>query len=186
MVASEECSSPQVTGLRWYHLLELRSRWRRQQYSHFDTACQRPKGKLHSLFAVMIPPSAARYFRHLPAMSIKTTLHATAPLLYPCQRYPKCPWGLYASSPPVAMAVVGWFLCFPAFFFFLEKCVFFLYATYGKKKSLRDLHKKKQISVKKKTRLTPKKKLRDLRQKKKRLMLISTIELRFPRWAGGL
>ena len=32
-------------------------------------------------------------------MSIKTTLHATAPLLYPCRRYPKCPWGLYASPP---------------------------------------------------------------------------------------
>ena len=159
MVACEECSSPQVTGLRWYHWLELRSRWRRQQYSHFDTACQRPKGKLHFLFAVMIPPSAARYFRrHLPAMSIKTTLHATAPLLYPCRRYPKCPWGLYASPPPVAMAVVGWFLCFPAFF--LEKWVFFFpYATYAKKKKVYATYtKKKKISVEKK---------RDLRQKKK-------------------
>ena len=183
MVACEECSSPQVTGLRWYHWLELRSRWRRQQYSHFDTACQRPKGKLHFLFAVMIPPSAARYFRHVPA-SIKTTLHATAPLLYPCRRYPKCPWGLYASPPPVAMAVVGWFLCFPAFF--LEKWVFFSpYATYAKKKSLRDLHQKKNISVENKNATyAPKKKLRDLRQKKiikKRLTLISTIELRLPR-----
>ena len=169
MVACEECSSPQVTGLRWYHWLELRSRWRRQQYSHFDTACQRPKGKLHFLFAVMIPPSAARYFRHLPAMSIKTTLHATAPLLYPCRRYPKCPWGLYASPPPVAMAVVGWFLCFPAFFFF-EKWVFFshtlltpkkkVYATYTKKK-------KKEFPSKKKRDLRQKKKVRDLRQKKK-------------------
>ena len=141
MVACEECSSPQVTGLRWYHWLEFRSRWRRQQYRHFDTACQRPKGKLHFLFAVMIPPSAARYFRHLPAMSIKTTLHATAPLLYPCRRYPKCPWGLYASPPPVAMAVVGWFLCFPGFFFFFGKMGFFFpYATYAKKKKLRDLH----------------------------------------------
>ena len=185
MVACEECSSPQLTGLRWYHWLELRSRWRRQQYSHFDTACQRPKGKLHFLFAVMIPPSAARYFRHLPAMSIKTTLHATAPLLYPCRRYPKCPWGLYASPPPVAMAVVGWFLCFPAFFFFGKMGFFFPYATYAKKKSLRDLHqkknkfpskKKRDLRQKKKvTRLTPKKKI------KKRLTLISTIELRFPR-----
>ena len=35
-----------------------------------------------------------------------------APLLYLCRRCPKCPWGLYASSPPVAMVVVGWFLCF--------------------------------------------------------------------------
>ena len=161
MVACEECSSPQVTGLRWYHWLELRSRWRRQQYSHFDTACQRPKGKLHFLFAVMIPPSAARYFRHLPAMSIKTTLHATAPLLYPCRRYPKCPWGLYASPPPVAMAVVGWFLCFPAFFFvfFWKNGVFFSHTRLTpKKKSLRNLHQKKKISIEKKTRLTPKKK----------------------------
>ena len=158
MVACEECSSPQVTGLRWYHWLELCSRWRRQQYSHFDTACQRPKGKLHFLFAVMIPPSAARYFRHLPAMSIKTTLHATAPLLYPCRRYPKCPWGLYASPPPVAMAVVGWFLCFPAFFFFLEKWVFFSHT--------RLTPKKKNFRRKKKRDLRQKKKLRDLRKKK--------------------
>ena len=186
MVACKECSSPQVTGLRWYHWLELRSRWRRQQYSHFDTACQRPKGKFHFLFAVMIPPSAARYFRHLPAMSIKTTLHATAPLLYPCRRYPKCPWGLYASPPPVAMAVVGWFLCFPAFFFFWKNGFFFSHARLTpKKKSLRDLHQKKKISVEKKNATyAKKKKLRDLRQKKikKRLTLISTIELRFPPW----
>ena len=183
MVACEECSSPQVARLRWYHWLELRSRWRRQQYSHFDTVCQRPKGKLHFLSAVMIPPSAARYFRHLPAMSVKTTLHATAPLLYPCRRYPKCPWGLYASPPPVAMAVVGWFLCFPAFFF-LEKRVFFSHTRLTpKKKSLRDLHPKKKISVEKKTRLTPKKEVTRLTPKKKikkRLTLISTIELRFP------
>ena len=145
MVACEECSWPEVTGLGWYRWLELRSRWRRQQYSHFDTACQSPKGKLHFLFAVMIPPSAARYFRHLPAMSMKTTLHATAPLLYPCRRYSKCPWGLYASPPPVAMAVVGWFLCFPAFFspFFGKNGVFFPYTTSGRKKSIRDLHQKK-------------------------------------------
>ena len=39
---------------------------------------------------------ATRDFRHLPAMSIKTTLHATAPLLYPCWRYPKCRWGLFS------------------------------------------------------------------------------------------
>ena len=180
MVACEECSSPQVTGLRWYHWLELRSRWRRQQYSHFDTACQRPKGKLHFLFAVMIAPSAARYFRHLPAMSIKTTLHATAPLLYPCRRYPKCPWGLYASPPPVAMAVVGWFLCFPAFFW--KNGFFFPIRDLRQKKKVYATYTKNKINFRrKKTRLTPKKKkLRDLRQKKKRLTLISTIELRFP------
>ena len=176
MVACEECSSPQVTGLRWYQWLELRSRWRRQQYSHFDTACQRPKGKLHFLFAVMIPPCAARYFRRHSAMSIKTTLHATAPLLYPCRRYPKCPWGLYASPPPVAMAVVGCSCVSPPFFW--KNGFFFpIRDLRQKKKSLRDLHQKKKISVEKKkrdlrqkkkfTRLTPKKKkLRDLRQKK--------------------
>ena len=57
---------------------------------------------------------APRYFRHLPAMSINPTLHAIAPLRYPCWRYPKCLWGLYASPPPVAMAVVE---CFPSVFF---------------------------------------------------------------------
>ena len=181
MVACEECSSPQVAGLRWYHWLELRSRWRRQQYSHFDTACQRPKGKLHFLFAVMIPPSAARYFRHLPAMSIRTTLHATAPLLYPCRRYPKCPWGLYASPPPVAMAVVGWFLCFPSFF--LEKWVFFSHTRLTPKKKVYATYTKKKNFRRKKTRLTPKNKSYATYAKKKikkRLTLISTIELCFP------
>ena len=68
---------------------------------------------------------------------------------------------------------------------------FFPYATYAKKKKVPDLQQKKNFR-RKKTRLTPKKKvyatyakkkkLRDLRQKKikKRLTLISTIELRFP------
>ena len=64
-------------------------------------------------------------------------------------------WGLYASPPPVAMAVVGWFLCFPAFFFW-KKGFFF---------SICNLRRKKKF-----TRLTPKKKSiekkRDLRQKK--------------------
>ena len=180
MVACEECSSPQVTGLSLYHWLELRSRWRRQQYSHFDTACQRTKGKLHFLFAVMIPPSAARYFRHLPAMSIKTTIHATAPLLYPCRSYRKCPWGRYASPHPVAMAVVGWFLCFPAFFF-MEKLVFFPIRDLRQKKKYMRLTPKKKISVEKKTRPTPKKKsYATYAKKKKRLTLISTIELHFP------
>ena len=116
MVACEECSWREVTGLKWYQWFELHCRWRRQQYSHFDTACQKPKGKSHFLFAIMMNTSygcAPRYFRHLLAMSIKPTLHATAPLLYPCRRCPKCPWGLYASTPPVAKAVVGWFLCPP-------------------------------------------------------------------------
>ena len=170
VIACEECSWPKVTEVRWYRCLELRSRWRRQQFSPFATACQRLKGKLHFFFCNH-DECATCYVRHLPAMSIKTTLHATAPLLYPCRRYPKCPWGLYPSPPPVAMAVVGWFLCFPAFFFFVEKGVFFPHATYAKKKSLRDLHQKK-FSVEKKKRLTPK--------KKKQVTFISTIELRFP------
>ena len=154
MVACEECSSPQVTRLRWYHWLELRSRCRRQQYSHFDSACQRPKGKLHFLFAVMIAPSAAPYFRHLPAMSIKTTLHATAPLLYPCRRYPKCPWGLCASPPVVAMAVVEVFLCFPALFF-VKNGFFFPMRDLRQKEMFTRFTPKKNPS--KKTRLTPKK-----------------------------
>ena len=74
-------------------------------------------------------------------------------------------------------------LVFPRlfFFFFGKMGFFFPYATYAKKKSLRDLHQKKNFRRKKKRDLRQKKKLRDLRQKKKRLTLISTIELRFPR-----
>ena len=82
-------------------------------------------------------------------------------------------------------------LVFPRLFF--GKMGFFSpYATYAKKKkSLRDLHQKKKFPSKKKRDLRQKKSLRDLRQKKKlrdlrqkkikkRLTLISTIELRFP------
>ena len=115
----------------------------------------------------MIPPSAARYLRHLPAMSIKTTLHATAPLLYPCRGYPKCPWGLYASPPPVPMAVVGWFLCFPAFF--LGKWVFF---------PIRDLRQKKKFTrvIPKKNNNFPSNKKRNLGQKKKVMRLTPKIK----------
>ena len=128
-----------MTRLSWF---ELRSRWRRQQYSHFDTACQRPKGKLHFSFAIMM--SSSILFLPSAGNEYKNTLHATAPLLYPCWRYTKCLWGLYSSPPRVAMAVVGWFLFFPTFFFFLEKGFFFhtrltqkkkLYATCGLKKN---------------------------------------------------
>ena len=50
------------------------------------------------------------------------------------------------------MAVVGWFLCFPAFFFFFfwKKGFFFPYAIYDKK-NLRDLHQKKKKFRRKKT-----------------------------------
>ena len=125
--------------------LEFRSRWRRQQYSHFDTACQMPKGKLQFSIVFMMSTShgcAPRYFRHLPVMSLKTTLH---PLLYPCWRYPKCPWGLYASPPPVAMAVFGWFLCPHTFF---GKKDFFPILNLRQKKSFD--WKKMRLTAKKK------------------------------------
>ena len=66
------------------------------------------------------------------------------------------------------MAVVGSFLCFPAFFFFWKNGFFFpIRDLRQKKKSLRDLHQKKKISVEKKNATyAKKKKLRDLRQKK--------------------
>ena len=60
--------------------------------------------------------------------STQVTFHATVPLLYPHWRYPKSPWGLYASPPPpAALAVVGggcWVVlvaCFLSFFFFGKK-----------------------------------------------------------------
>ena len=184
MLACKECSWPEVTGLRWYHWLELCSRWHRQQSSHFDTTCQRPKAKLHFLLCVCGHDECApHYFHHLPAMSIKTPLHATGPLLYPCRRYPKCPWGLYASPPPAAMAVVGWFLFFPAFFFlfFLKKGFFSIRDLYQKQKSLRDLHEKKQNSVKKNATYARKSYATYAKTNiKKRVTLIFTIELRFP------
>ena len=70
-------------------------------------------------------------------------------------------------------------LVFPRlYFFFLEKWVFFPHTRLTlKKKSLRDLHQKKNFPSKKKRDLRQKKKLRDLRQKikiKKRLTLFST------------
>ena len=68
-------------------------------------------------------------------------LHASHPsralLLYPCQRCPKCLWGLYASPPPVAMAVVGLFWLFSCVFLFFEK------------RAARTLHKKVHAVYKK-------------------------------------
>ena len=173
MVACEECIWPQVTGLRWYRWLELRSRWRRQQYSHFDTACQRPKGKSYFLFVVMMsmvhvisaicrtlfPPSAGDEYKNHPSC------HGSIAL--PVPEVPKMSVGAICSPPPVAMAVVGWFLCFPAFFFF--KMGFFphtrltpkieVYMTYTKKKI--PWKKKCNLRQKKKvTRLTPKKNIK--------------------------
>ena len=65
-------------------------------------------------------------------------------------------------------------LVFPRLFFG-KMGVFFPYATYAKKKSLCDLHQKKKIPSKKNATYT---------KKKKRLTLISTIELRFPPTIG--
>ena len=95
-----------------------------------------------------------------------------APLLYPCTRYPNCLWGLYASPPPVAVAVVGLFLL-SSFFPGRKKCTqvpskkqftqvaptkstpplfFFPYVGYIKKKVYglhffftRGLHRKKYV-----------------------------------------
>ena len=169
MVICEECSWPEMTGLRWYRWLELRSRWCRPQYSHFDTAYQRPKGNLHFSFVIMMSTSygcAPRYFRHLPAMGLKTTLHTTAPLLYPSWRYPKCLWGAicftsFSSNgncwvvlvPPPPPPHLFW------------KNGFF-HTGLTPKKGLRDLHQKNFLL--KKSDLHQKRKLCDLRQKKKR------------------
>ena len=101
---------------------------------------------------------AATFFDVGDALFFVTGLTATAPLLYPCRRYPKYPWGLYASPPLVA--VVGWFLSPPPIFFLWKRGVFpyatcakkQVYVTYGKKK--------KQFLVGRK---------RDLRKKRKKL-----------------
>ena len=88
-------------------------------------------------------------------------------------------------------------LLFPRLFFG-KMGFFFPYATYAKKKKVYATYtKKKKFPSKKKRDLrqkkkvyatyAKKKKLRDLRQKKKkRLTLISTIELRFPRCVGSI
>ena len=111
-------------------------------------------------------------------MSIKTTLHATAPLLYLCRTYRKCRWGLYASPPPLATAVVGWFSYFRTFFFLWKTGLVFF---------IRDLHQKKSARLKTKKILTKKnvthtiKKVPRLTPIQERLTVISTIELRFRR-----
>ena len=78
--------------------------------------------------------------------------------LNPCRRYPKCRWGLYASPPPVAMAVVGLFLL-SSFFCEKKKCT---RVASGKKKSIRGLHQEKKCAFFPlaffHTRVTPKKK----------------------------
>ena len=72
-------------------------------------------------------------------------------------------------------------LVFPRFFLWKNGFFFPIRDLCQKKKSIRDLHPKKKFPSKKKTRLTPKKKsYATYAKKKKRLTLISTIELRFP------
>ena len=149
MVACEECSSPQVTGLMWYHWLELRSRWRRQQYSHFDTACQRPKGKLHFLFAVMMsvlhvisaicrtlfPPFAGDEYKNHPSR------HGSIAL--PVPEVPKMSVGAICFTSSGSNGGCWVVLVFPRLFF--GKMGFFSpYATYAKKKSYATYAKKKK------------------------------------------
>ena len=89
-------------------------------------------------------------FHHRQTMRGKTILHATSTLLYPCWRYPKCPWGLYASPPPQAMALVKWLLCFFYvlfffffFFFFFREKSFFSTRNVRLRKGLHDVRSKK-------------------------------------------
>ena len=88
-----------------------------EQYSHFDTAYQRTKGKLHFSFVIMMnisywcAPTLFLSFRHLKAMRIKTTLHSMAPLV-PVLEVPKMSMGAICFTSSVAIAVVGGFLCF--------------------------------------------------------------------------
>ena len=114
MVACEECSWPEVGGVRWYRLLELRSGWRPQKYCRFDTAC---KGRrVNCIFFCGHDECAARYFRHVPAISIKTTLQATTPLRYACRSWPKKRRGRYASPSPGSNGGCWVVFVFRAFF----------------------------------------------------------------------
>ena len=186
MVACEECSSPQVTGLRWYHWLELRSQWRRQQYSHFDTACQRPKGKLHFLFAVMMsvphvisaicrtlfPPSAGDEYKNHPSRQGSIAL--------PVPEVPKMSVGAICFTSTGSNGGCWVVLVFPRLFWGGGGMGFFFpYATYAKEKKVYATYTKKKFPSKKNATYA-KKKVTRLTPKKKRLTLISTIEIRFP------
>ena len=75
-----------------------------------------------------------------PLLSSHPSCHG--PMAY-SSWYLNCPWGLYAPPPPVAMAVVGWFL----FFSFLGggKCTQLTPKTkFLLLISIRDLHQKKK------------------------------------------
>ena len=137
MVACKECSWPEVTGLRWYRWLDLCSRWRRQQYSHFDAACQRPKCKnhpsRHGSIALPMP--------EVPNMSVGAICFTSSGSNGGC-------WVVlvFPRSPP------------PSFFFFGKGAFFFLpYTTYARKKKVYATYTKKKF---------PSKKKRDLHQKK--------------------
>ena len=164
------CSWPQVTGLRWYRWLELRSRWRRQQYSHFDTACQRPKGKVHFLFAVMMsvlhvisaicrtlfPPSAGDEYKNHPSR------HGSIAL--PVPEVPKMSAGAKCFTSSGSNGGCWVVLVFPRLF--LEKWVFFSHTRLTPKKKVYATYTKKKFSVEKKTRLAPKTKVTRLMPKK--------------------
>ena len=78
--------------------------------------------------------------------------------------------GLYASPPPVAMAVVGWFLCFPAFFFFWKKGFFFSHTRLTpQKKKFTPLTPKEKNSVEKKNAIYAQKKVYATYNKKKQI-----------------
>ena len=156
MAACEECSWPEVTGLSLYHWLELCSRWCLQQNIHFDTGCQRPKGKLHFsigdhdehliwVCSTLFPPSAGDEYKNHPS------LHGCIAL--PIPEVPKMSVGAICFTSSGSNGSCWVVLVPPRPPFFFEKSGFLLYATCAeKKRSLRALHPK---TVPKKTRFTP-------------------------------
>ena len=70
--------------------------------------------------AILIPPRS----RETKTAKV-CSLFDSSPLWGPFRWPPKCPWGLYASPPPVAMVVVESFLSF-SFFFKKKVCVVYM------------------------------------------------------------
>ena len=135
-------------------------------FGHFDATCQWVKGKLHFSFAVMMstsygcalfPPSAGDECKNHPSHNGTIALRV--------MDVPKMSVGAICFTSSVAVA--GWFLCPPPFFWKR----FFFHTRITPKKSFgwgrkRDLRHKV-------TRLMPK--------KKQGVMLICATELHFPR-----
>ena len=95
-----------------------------------------------------------------PLLPSQVRLHATAPLLYPYRRYPKCPWGQYASPPLVAMALGG---SYCSLFVSEKNSVHDL----GQKKKMHAMYAENKLFVSYfHMRPTPQKTARDLRQKR--------------------